>query len=107
LLSSALRKANETYNGINILEILVCFSKVFLFPLLRTVSTPSKSSDLCVLADIQWVPEDRVTLFTSDGLIQIGGSLVPRRVSASEVLNLCNLYIPYYSFGCDDLTICY
>ncbi|KAK3150509.1 hypothetical protein QOZ80_3AG0234100 [Eleusine coracana subsp. coracana] len=34
--------------------------------------------------DIQWVPEDRVTLFTSDGLIQIGGSLVPRRLRASE-----------------------
>ncbi|RWW72916.1 hypothetical protein BHE74_00019239 [Ensete ventricosum] len=28
---------------------------------------------------IQWVPEDRITLFTSEGLIQIGGSLVPRR----------------------------
>ncbi|AQL09619.1 uncharacterized protein [Zea mays] len=40
--------------------------------------------DLTAGSDIQWVPEDRVTLFTSDGLIQIGGSLVPRRVSASE-----------------------
>ncbi|PWZ07914.1 hypothetical protein Zm00014a_021163 [Zea mays] len=40
--------------------------------------------DLTAGFDIQWVPEDRVTLFTSDGLIQIGGSLVPRRVSASE-----------------------
>ncbi|GJN30330.1 hypothetical protein PR202_gb18625 [Eleusine coracana subsp. coracana] len=38
--------------------------------------------------DIQWVPEDRVTLFTSDGLIQIGGSLVPRRVRASEGLDM-------------------
>ncbi|URD78985.1 hypothetical protein MUK42_18814 [Musa troglodytarum] len=28
---------------------------------------------------IEWVPEDRITLFTSEGLIQIGGSLVPRR----------------------------
>ncbi|WOL10699.1 hypothetical protein Cni_G19458 [Canna indica] len=28
---------------------------------------------------IQWVPEDRITLFTSEGLIHIGGSLVPRR----------------------------
>ncbi|XP_062216771.1 uncharacterized protein LOC133916900 isoform X3 [Phragmites australis] len=34
--------------------------------------------------DIQWVQEDKVTLFTSEGLIQIGGSLVPRRVSASQ-----------------------
>ncbi|GMY14805.1 KAT8 regulatory NSL complex subunit 1 like [Fagus crenata] len=35
-------------------------------------------------SEIRWVPEDRVTLFTADGLIQIGGSLVPRRVSSSE-----------------------
>nr|CAB3501987.1 unnamed protein product [Digitaria exilis] len=41
-----------------------------------------------VPADIQWVPEDRVTLFTSDGLVQIGGSLVPRRVSSSEGLDM-------------------
>ncbi|XP_042431005.1 uncharacterized protein LOC122017449 [Zingiber officinale] len=30
---------------------------------------------------IQWVPQDRITLFTSEGLIQIGGSLVPHRFS--------------------------
>ncbi|XP_031378962.1 uncharacterized protein LOC116194314 isoform X2 [Punica granatum] len=35
-------------------------------------------------SDIQWVPEERVTLFTSDGLIQIGGSMVPRRVASSD-----------------------
>ncbi|XP_062167198.1 uncharacterized protein LOC133873506 isoform X1 [Alnus glutinosa] len=35
-------------------------------------------------SEIQWVPEERVTLFTADGLIQIGGSMVPRRVSSSE-----------------------
>ncbi|CAN6307991.1 unnamed protein product, partial [Urochloa humidicola] len=40
--------------------------------------------DLTNEFDIQWVPEERVTLFTSDGLVQIGGSLVPRRVSSSE-----------------------
>ncbi|EEE58337.1 hypothetical protein OsJ_09445 [Oryza sativa Japonica Group] len=40
--------------------------------------------NLCFLTDIQWVPEDRVTLFTSDGLVQIGGSLVPRRITPSE-----------------------
>ncbi|XP_034692675.1 uncharacterized protein LOC117919592 isoform X2 [Vitis riparia] len=34
--------------------------------------------------DIQWVPEERVTLFTADGLIQIGGSLVPRHVPSSD-----------------------
>lgn len=43
--------------------------------------------NLCFLTDIQWVPEDRVTLFTSDGLVQIGGSLVPRRITPSEVPN--------------------
>ncbi|XP_030516744.1 uncharacterized protein LOC115730267 isoform X2 [Rhodamnia argentea] len=35
-------------------------------------------------ADIQWVPEERVTLFTADGLIQIGGSMVPRRVNSDK-----------------------
>ncbi|XP_028796958.1 uncharacterized protein LOC114752375 [Neltuma alba] len=34
--------------------------------------------------EIQWIPEERVTLFTADGLIQIGGSVVPRRVRASD-----------------------
>ncbi|OVA18003.1 hypothetical protein BVC80_1835g409 [Macleaya cordata] len=33
---------------------------------------------------IQWVPEDRVTLFTADGLVQIGGSIVPQRISSSD-----------------------
>ncbi|KAG5556853.1 hypothetical protein RHGRI_007189 [Rhododendron griersonianum] len=33
---------------------------------------------------IQWVPEERVTLFTADGLVQIGGSMVPRRISSSD-----------------------
>ncbi|KAI4300321.1 hypothetical protein L6164_033712 [Bauhinia variegata] len=35
-------------------------------------------------SEIQWVPEERVTLFTADGLIQIGGSMVPRRISSSD-----------------------
>ncbi|MBA0792814.1 hypothetical protein Gohar_017281 [Gossypium harknessii] len=42
---------------------------------------------LCILfkfADLEWVQEERVTLFTSDGLIQIGGSMVPRRLSSSD-----------------------
>ncbi|CAH2058979.1 unnamed protein product [Thlaspi arvense] len=30
---------------------------------------------------IEWVPEERITLFTSDGLIQIGGNMVPRRIN--------------------------
>lgn len=38
----------------------------------------------CVAA-IQWVSEDKVTLFTSDGMVQIGGNLVPRRVSSNDV----------------------
>ncbi|XP_021892687.1 uncharacterized protein LOC110810733 [Carica papaya] len=33
---------------------------------------------------IEWVPEERVTLFTAEGLVQIGGSLVPRRVSSAD-----------------------
>ncbi|KAK3036364.1 hypothetical protein RJ639_032133, partial [Escallonia herrerae] len=33
---------------------------------------------------IQWVHEERVTLFTTDGLVQIGGSVVPRRVPSSD-----------------------
>lgn len=41
-----------------------------------------------VLTEIEWVPEGKVTLFTADGLVQIGGSLVPRRVSSSEVCHI-------------------
>ncbi|KAK6942765.1 hypothetical protein RJ641_028142 [Dillenia turbinata] len=33
---------------------------------------------------IQWVPEERVTLFAVDGLVQIGGSMVPRRVPSDK-----------------------
>ncbi|EXB89005.1 hypothetical protein L484_002719 [Morus notabilis] len=35
-------------------------------------------------SEIQWVPDGKVTFFTSDGLIQIGGSMVPKRVSSSD-----------------------
>ncbi|KAL2323241.1 hypothetical protein Fmac_027620 [Flemingia macrophylla] len=35
-------------------------------------------------SEIQWVPEERITLFTADGLVQIGGSMVPRRVTSSD-----------------------
>lgn len=43
---------------------------------------PLSSSD----ADqpIQWIQEDRITLFTTDGLVQLGGSMVPRRVRPSD-----------------------
>ncbi|KAG2332629.1 hypothetical protein Bca52824_003809 [Brassica carinata] len=34
--------------------------------------------------DIEWVPEERITHFTSDGLIQIGGNMVPRRIKTSH-----------------------
>ncbi|XP_033146367.1 uncharacterized protein LOC103865566 isoform X4 [Brassica rapa] len=33
---------------------------------------------------IEWVHEERITLFTSDGLIQIGGNMVPRRIKSSN-----------------------
>ncbi|KAK6147054.1 hypothetical protein DH2020_017966 [Rehmannia glutinosa] len=35
-------------------------------------------------SSVQWVSEEKVTLFTSDGLIQIGGNLVPRRVTSTD-----------------------
>ncbi|KAK6140152.1 hypothetical protein DH2020_026150 [Rehmannia glutinosa] len=35
-------------------------------------------------SSVQWVSEEKVTLFTSDGLIQIGGNLVPRRVTSAD-----------------------
>ncbi|KAE8679386.1 ABC transporter B family member 1-like [Hibiscus syriacus] len=34
--------------------------------------------------DVEWVQEERVTLFTSEGLIQIGGSMIPRRIATSD-----------------------
>ncbi|KAJ4838519.1 hypothetical protein Tsubulata_006099 [Turnera subulata] len=33
---------------------------------------------------IEWVQEERVTLFTADGLVQIGGSMVPRFVNEKQ-----------------------
>ncbi|XP_068640904.1 uncharacterized protein [Aristolochia californica] len=33
---------------------------------------------------IEWVPEERVTLFTTDGILQIGGSLLPCHISLSK-----------------------
>ncbi|KAF5207925.1 D-tagatose-1,6-bisphosphate aldolase subunit [Thalictrum thalictroides] len=45
---------------------------------------PWDSSLLDGDAAIQWVPEDRVTLFTTEGLVQIGGSVIPRRISSSD-----------------------
>ncbi|XP_019187121.1 PREDICTED: uncharacterized protein LOC109181692 [Ipomoea nil] len=41
---------------------------------------PSDPSD----SSVQWVQEDKITLFTADGLIQIGGNLVPQGVSSSD-----------------------
>ncbi|KAK9153903.1 hypothetical protein Sjap_001383 [Stephania japonica] len=36
---------------------------------------------------INWESEEKVTLFTTEGLIQIGGSVVPRRVASSKRSN--------------------
>ncbi|XP_057814866.1 uncharacterized protein LOC131028572 isoform X5 [Cryptomeria japonica] len=33
---------------------------------------------------LQWVQEDTITLFTTEGLMQIGGSVVPRRINNSQ-----------------------
>ncbi|KAF4349020.1 hypothetical protein F8388_002033 [Cannabis sativa] len=35
-------------------------------------------------SEIQWFPGGKVTFFTTDGLIQIGGSMVPRRVRSDK-----------------------
>ncbi|KAL6534144.1 hypothetical protein OROHE_013069 [Orobanche hederae] len=35
-------------------------------------------------SSVQWVSEERVTLFTSDGLIQIGGNIVQRRLTPAD-----------------------
>ncbi|KAL3825868.1 hypothetical protein ACJIZ3_021897 [Penstemon smallii] len=44
-----------------------------------------------VPSSIEWVSEDKVTLFTADGLMQIGGNLVPRRVSSADVCAFLDL----------------
>lgn len=40
-----------------------------------------------MFAAIQWVPGDKITLFTTEGLIQLGGSLVPRRFPVGDVMS--------------------
>ena len=58
-----------------------------------------------MLSAIHWVPEDQITLFTTDGLIQIGGSLVPRQFPADVCyLSSCNLkYCSYHASNEDFL----
>lgn len=34
---------------------------------------------------IEWEQQETITLFTADGLVQIGGLMVPKRVSPSQV----------------------
>ena len=34
---------------------------------------------------IEWERQETITLFTSDGLVQIGGLMVPKRVSSAQV----------------------
>lgn len=50
-----------------------------------------------MFAAIHWVPEDRITLFTSDGLIQIGGFLVPRQFPA-DVFSISSCNLKYCSY---------
>lgn len=56
------------------------------------------------LTAIEWVPEERVTLFTSDGLVQIGGNMVPRRIKSSHVcVSFPLLFVPlglWLTFSC-------
>ncbi|XP_020093721.1 uncharacterized protein LOC109713870 [Ananas comosus] len=45
---------------------------------------PWESSSASDESTIQWVPGDKITLFTTEGLIQLGGSLVPRRFPVGD-----------------------
>ncbi|XP_016543375.2 uncharacterized protein LOC107843576 isoform X1 [Capsicum annuum] len=47
---------------------------------------PSDSEDPFALlyAALHWVQEEKITLFTADGLIQIGGNLVKRKMSSFD-----------------------
>ncbi|KAL6574879.1 hypothetical protein OROMI_012164 [Orobanche minor] len=58
-------------------------------------------------SSVQWVSEERVTLFTSDGLIQIGGNIVQRRLTPAVV---CFPYVWGVWYGLSgwefDMTIC-
>ncbi|KAK3226589.1 hypothetical protein Dsin_006451 [Dipteronia sinensis] len=48
---------------------------------------------------IEWVQEDRVTLFTADGMVQIGSSMVPKLVSSSNVCHFClSFFFKLYVF---------
>ncbi|RXH80770.1 hypothetical protein DVH24_004684 [Malus domestica] len=68
-----------------------CPSRLLRFPAkLSSNSSNSLPDDLFGFfpwsndSEIEWVTEERVTLFTCDGLIQIGGSMVPRRITSSN-----------------------
>ncbi|XP_060201119.1 LOW QUALITY PROTEIN: uncharacterized protein LOC132629785 [Lycium barbarum] len=37
-----------------------------------------------LFAALHWIQEEKITLFTADGLIQFGGNIVPRRVSFAD-----------------------
>lgn len=50
--------------------------------------------------EIEWVPEERITLFTSDGLVQIGGNMVPRRIKSSHVCKFHFIVFDYHTFLC-------
>ncbi|XP_057814863.1 uncharacterized protein LOC131028572 isoform X2 [Cryptomeria japonica] len=45
---------------------------------------PDSTSGPPVYYALQWVQEDTITLFTTEGLMQIGGSVVPRRINNSQ-----------------------
>ncbi|XP_057814865.1 uncharacterized protein LOC131028572 isoform X4 [Cryptomeria japonica] len=44
----------------------------------------SSFNDINNTEALQWVQEDTITLFTTEGLMQIGGSVVPRRINNSQ-----------------------
>lgn len=52
----------------------------YYFPLPPLLSSFNFRLSLSFLLGLRWIQEDRVTLFTSDGLVQIGGSILPKIV---------------------------
>lgn len=55
----------------------------------------SKYCNLFCFTEIEWVPEEKITLFTSDGLVQIGGNMVPRRIKSSHVCKFHFISFPW------------
>nr|XP_043610677.1 uncharacterized protein LOC122582362 isoform X2 [Erigeron canadensis] len=47
-------------------------------------NTQHNNGTICIYACIEWEQQETITLFTADGLVQIGGLMVPKRVSSAQ-----------------------